>query len=608
MKAIVCPLLIAACLGGGCETFLVARTDREVYHLIQGRQTASLEATSDASIEAPTASENSTQRMYDLNPRPVDSEVPPAFAQPPEPAESVAPEAEEPSPKDQPNAPDSMSPNIFAEDELDRVQVIGLRQALAYAMIHAREFQSEKEELYLAALDLTLERHLWTPQFEAVVEAVYEDFARSPNAIGSVAGSTAGASSSLSRSLSTQNTIGVTQRLPFGGELSALVVHGLLREVRGQVGKRESGQLVLAGEIPLLRGAGQVAYESRYTAERGLIYAVRDFERFRRTFLVRVAGNYFNLQQLKATIANTYRSYENRKQDWEKADFIHRMGRSRTIFDAPRAKANLRSAESVLVSAKERYELTLDRFKIFIGMPVDTMLDVLDQEQDDYSKGVDGLLGTVDETTAIETALRYRLDLLNSADRVDDARRVVLIAKNQILPDLTLTGSVTFDSDPNQLRPATLRNERATWAGGIQWRIDDRRTERNAYRRELVELRRAQRGHDEFTDSVRADVRGAVRRVVQQQKLRMIQTLNVSENELRLEAARAQFDLGRSTNQDVVDAENDLLRARNDLTAALADFRVAILEFRRDTGTLRVADDGRWGSSGPEEPPPGDAG
>ena len=121
-------------------------------------------------------------------------------------------------------------------------------------------------------------------------------------------------------------------------------------------------------------------------------------------------------------------------------------------------------------------------------------------------------------------------------------------------------------------------------------------------------MRRAERSHDEFADNVRAEVRRAVRRVVQQQNLRMIQTLNVSENELRLEAARAQFDLGRSTNQNVVDSETDLLRALNDLAAAVADYRVAILEFRRDTGTVRVRDDGRWGSSGPEEPPPGDAG
>ena len=52
--------------------------------------------------------------------------------------------------------------------------------------------------------------------------------------------------------------------------------------------------------------------------------------------------------------------------------------------------------------------------------------------------------------------------------------------------------------------------------------------------------------------------------------MRLIQSLNVEENEMRLEAATAQFDLGRITNRDVVEAEDDLLSARNQLAAALA--------------------------------------
>ena len=40
-----------------------------------------------------------------------------------------------------------------------------LAGALAYALGHSREFQFQLEELYLATLDLTLERHLWSPRW-----------------------------------------------------------------------------------------------------------------------------------------------------------------------------------------------------------------------------------------------------------------------------------------------------------------------------------------------------------------------------------------------------------------------------------------------------------
>ena len=98
-----------------------------------------------------------------------------------------------------------------------------------------------------------------------------------------------------------------------------------------------------------------------------MIYAIRIYERFRRSFMVDVAARLFALQQSKAAIDNNYTAYRSRIRDWEKADFINRVGQSRDVFEAPRAKASLRQAEAGLVSAKERYATSLDGFKIFIG-------------------------------------------------------------------------------------------------------------------------------------------------------------------------------------------------------------------------------------------------
>ena len=574
MKSHVCCFsMIAVLLIGGCRTWLIDRTDREVYRLIEGRQQGALGIISDARIGSESGEVAAYDRMYRFNPRPLDPEVPEPFRKP-RPAEPAARADDEEAP-----AGTEISASIFSVEERDKVRVFGLRDVLAYAMRHGRELQDAKEDLYLAALDLSLERHLWTPQFVADVQTNYQDFPEDADP---------------DRALSTVSEAAVTQRLPWGGQVSARIIHSLVREVRDRVSKGESGQVILDAEIPLLRGAGRIAYESRYTAERELIYAVRRYERFRRSFLVEVAADYLNLQQARAAIGNTFKSYQSRKLDWEKADFIHRMGRSRTVFDAPRAKATFRRAEADLVSIKERYESSLDRFKIRIAMSVGALLDVVDQDEDEESNALDALLPDIDEAAAAEIAITYRLDLLNSADQVDDVRRGVLIAKNRILPDLDLTGSWTLDSDSNQLRALNFREERRTWQGGVQLRIDDRKTERNAYRAALVGRRRAVRDHEEFEDTVRADVRRALRRLAEQENLRTIQALNVSENEFRVEAARAQFDLQRATNQDVVDAEDDLLVARNRYASAVAAYRVAILDFRRDTGTLRVSDDGRW--------------
>lgn len=584
--------LCAALVVAGCRSLLIDRTDGEVYRLLEDRQQAALGATSDVHIGEESGSIGATDRMYEFNPRAVDSQVPNEFKQPR--VSGTAPGAETEDTQEQaeagaPAAADvaavdpvaAMTESIFAPSDLEQVTTFGLHEAVRYAMKHGRNLQSAKEDLYLAALDLTLERHLWTPQFVASVSGNWDYI--DPGELPEVEDDAFGAVSDIS----------LSQRLPYGGTVTARVIADLMRDLDQHVTVGESGAAILEAEIPLFRGAGKVAYESRYRAERELIYAARTLERFRREFMVLVAADYFNLQQSKAAIGNTFKAYQSRLADWEKADFFQQVGRSRTIFEAPRAKSSLRQAESQLVSAKERYASALDRFKIVIGMPVGQLLDVMDQESDEAAQAVDVLLPNVSEAVAAETALKYRLDLLNVQDAVDDARRGAVIAQNNILPDLDFTGSVAWDSDPEHLKTSNYNADRSAYHAGLQFRVDDRKTERNAYRASLVLLRRAQRQYEESEDTVRADVQRALRRVAQQENLRRIQALNVEENEFRLQAARAQFDLGKSTNQDVVDAENDLLAARNDLATAVAAYRVAILEFRRDTGTLRLTHDGR---------------
>jgi len=605
-------LFLLACgvplLATACQSFVINNADKNVYRAIEERQRDALGATTDVNIGSESGHIGPPGEMYDFVPHPTTLDIPPEFegsnktpkiqnaetpkqlpdnqitkspieALEPPVVDEVGPEPSVPDSDIDPASPDMLSPDIFTREQAPHVQTFGLADALAYAQRHGREVQDAKETLYLEALDLTLERHLWTPQFAAGIQSEFADF---------------GQVRDFDRAMTAVADVAVAQRLPYGGEVTARMVSTLMRDLGTHTTTGESGNFILEANIPLFRGAGKVAYESRYQAERDLIYAVRTYERFRRSFLVDVASNYFDVQTLKAAVHNTYEAYKNRRRDWEKAEFTNRVGQSKNIFEAPRALSSYRDSESGLVRAKEAYEASLDRFKIFIGMPVPDLLDVLEQESDADAQALDDLMPQVEIAAAVDVALKYRLDLLNTADNIDDARRGVLVAKNQILPDLNASGSVALDTDPERLNSMSYNTERATWRGLIQLRMDDRKEERNAYRASLIALRKAERDYEVAADTVRADVRRAARRVHQQAKLTDIQAANVEENELRLEAARAQYALGKITNQDVVDAETDLLGARNELAVAISAYRVAILEFRRDTETLRVTEDGQW--------------
>ena len=61
---------------------------------------------------------------------------------------------------------------------------------------------------------------------------------------------------------------------------------------------------------PLLRNAGfKAEMESLTQAERDLLYAVRDFARFRQEFTVRICSEYYGVLQSRDAVRNNWLSY-----------------------------------------------------------------------------------------------------------------------------------------------------------------------------------------------------------------------------------------------------------------------------------------------------------
>lgn len=569
--AIAACVLLPVC---GCQRWLIDSADREVASLIESRQRASLGMTADARIGRETGRIGSRAEMYSFVPSAMDANVPEPFRRattpqdPADPAETeptdefAVPQASEESPSDAPESP-AVAPRPFA-----------LSDALAYAMRHSRAYQSAKERLYLAALDLTLERHLWTPRFVTSVLSVdYANF---------------GQVRDFDRAMTAVSTFAVEQRLPYGGEITAQVINTLMRDLGVNTTSGESGQFIITTRLPFLRGAGPVAYEDRYRGERQLIYAVRAFERFRREFLVDVASDYFQLLSLKAQIASaqaqaaSLQGFYRREQALADAERIIQI-------EADRARVSMLNAENESVNAQERYDTSLDAFKIRLGMPTRTPIDAIEEEIEIADPHVEMQL-------AVETALKYRLDLLTAGDVIDDARRAVEVARNNMLPQFDLNASMAMNTDPDRTNSASYNAERTTWRASLDFEIPlERKRERNDYRSSLIGLRRAERDFEEFADTVRLEVRRALRRLDQARSTLVIQKKQIEINIFRAAQAEAKLKVGQlPSNRDVVEAQDDLSDARNRYADAQSQFRRVVLEFLRDTGTLRIGDDGKW--------------
>ena len=450
-------------------------------------------------------------------------------------------------------------------------QRLNLQQAFRTAQATARELLSAEEDYLLTAISLLIERHQWGPRF---FDDLAVDFA------------TDGTDANFASAVNVVNQLRVTQRLPYGGDVEARLVSRATQQLSGVVGEQysDANTIVLSGNVPLLRNAGLIAREDLIQAERDLVYSARSFEDFRRRFLVDIARDYLNLIAQRAAITNQERRLESVRQFEEQTLAKVAAGRS-AAFEARRVEQDVLSSQNSLINAKETYILALDRFKVRLGLPSETAIEIepITIELPDPDISV---------SRAAELALAYRLDYQNQIDQVDDSRRAVANARNQLLPDLDVTAGASFPTDPGRQRGRLkFDSGEAGYAAGITFSAPlDREIERLTLRSTIIALQRNERSLEEFRDNVVLDARGAVREIDRARLSVELQRRTVELNELRLEELKIKE--AEIEPRDRLDAETDLLDARNEYDTAVRDLRIAILDYLVTTGQMRVNPDG----------------
>lgn len=446
-----------------------------------------------------------------------------------------------------------------------------LQDALAYAIMHSRDYRFAEEEFVLSGLRLLLERHLWGPRF-------FNDF--SADVIGE------GDAGLFDTSLLLVNEFRITQRLPYGGEVSARALARATEDLHEFVAGEnvQSAEIILAANIPLLRGAGITARESHIQSERDLIYSTRIFERFRRSFLFDIAREFLDLVVQQRSLKNAKRGVESLELLEARELALYRGGR-RTRFEAALAENSTVVRRDNLNNARERYRFAVDQFKLRIGMPVEQDILIIDSNM---SLPVPKI--TMDE--AIRIGMTNRLDLQNERDQLADSRRQVKNSRNELLPDLNLDASVNLATDPDKSRAGVdFEPDELSFRAGITFGLPlDREIERINLRQSQINLERARRRYEQFRDNVALEVRRAVRAIDASLFSLQIQEQGIVIAEQR--KASIEADPDRATARDSSESVNDLLLAQDSRDSSVRDLQVSILRYLLDTGQLRVRPDG----------------
>jgi outer membrane protein TolC len=192
----------------------------------------------------------------------------------------------------------------------------------------------------------------------------------------------------------------------------------------------------------------------------------------------------------------------------------------------------------------------------------------------------------------VRAALTHRLDLQTTRDAVEDARRALRVARNNLLGDLDLDATVTIPTDPDRDRGGLrFDGEQIDFGAGITYRAPvDREIERLAVRQAEIGLARSQRAYERTRDTVTIDVRGAVRGIDSARFSLEIQESNVRIAENR--EASIEADPDRANVRQKTDAIDQTARARDARDSAARDLALSILGYLLDSGQLRVRIDG----------------
>ncbi len=207
-----------------------------------------------------------------------------------------------------------------------------------------------------------------------------------------------------------------------------------------------------------------------------------------------------------------------------------------------------------------------------------------------------------DVDTAVRAALQQRTDLARARKQIENADTAVSLARNEILPDVRVQASYLTNGlgGTELLRsggfPGTIVGQQftaygdvlrqlfaadyPTWAVGftISYPLGKSAEESTLARTRLEREQAAARLRSDEYKAVR-EIRNAALQLDQNRQ--RIETTRVARelSEQRLDAEQKRYDVGMSTNFNVIQAQRDLAEARNGELRAQLDYQLALIDF-----------------------------
>jgi len=332
--------------------------------------------------------------------------------------------------------------------EKDGKVALDLKSAVRLALINSRDFQHEKEDLYLSALDVSYERYQLSPKF-----------ALSETAKAEADGANKGG---ITNPPSDQKHFGaltdgsVRWITSSGGDLLASFANQFLWDFKSHSLTSSTGSLLNFTFLqPLMRlGGKDRALEALTQTERTLLANVRQMQQFQLGFYVKIAtgrnsgegpsrndivgasglgviagtpggrtgapaaGGYLGLLSQTQQIENLEANVARLRQSLDQLAAAFDAGRIGSRLQVDQARLALFNSQSNLLSAKAAYQTQLDAYKVDMGLPPELAMSIRDPLLKRFST-------TNPDATALDRTLTVLQTRLRDRTRVNESPQLL---------------------------------------------------------------------------------------------------------------------------------------------------------------------------------------
>ena len=473
-------------------------------------------------------------------------------------------------------------PEMLAQSNLARrrgpLRKMDLAAALTMGQRNSRNFQSQKEAVYVAALDYTTQQYIFQPRLGLTGDVVR-----------AVDG--AGGADKL-RTLASSGNFSISQRLMSGAIVALDIGITGLKYLNNEFGTTLQSALDVTVEQPLWGGSNRlVVTNDLIQAQRNVVYELRSFARFEKQFAVDVATRYYNVLQQLDVVRNEWENYRNLSDGVKRAEALAEAGRL-PLFQVDQARQDQLRANDRYLRAMETYEQQLDSFRLFLGLPTDAPVVLAGQDMEKLvAEGIRPL--EVDSDQVMPLALAGRLDLKNTRGRIEDAEREAYVAADALKGSVKLVGGMNVKSTPTANAGRFLFHE-GLYEFGLEVDLPlDRLNQRNAYRQSLIDYDVAVRSYMGQIDDIKQSVRRSLRQLKRTEQSYKIQSNSVALADRRVRSTKLLLEAGRASTRDILESREALVGAQNALSQALVAHKIARLEFLRDLELLEVDEQGQ---------------